>query len=516
MSFAATTSSEMFNSKEPTDSPLVRLGKSTTGDLSLLAGPFSPGSRLASQLNERPGTEISQQVSSIDIPLRLALNTQPSPTSIPSKTVGNKPGKYITLQPVSVEDTQMKIERVQFMIPPGDTPQKINSSTGPSSSPNVEQNITFDSARGIFFIPSYENLDPNYTDDDDNFPVRYGASAPEAMFNPLISKANATRVDSTRFSVSGKRMFRYQYLGYLRRAGFKIPSEENAPVTEERWNSLQEKTQESYSLRAAALNQDCHLKEWLHPFKLAEEKEFLEEFFPNVSFREDLIDPALGHGEHLYVCLWRGCRHSRHATKEKLFDHVYSEHVEKMSAPDFDCKWQSCNNNGRTHDRSSWLKWHLLEHVQPEYSKCFHPRCEERFTSTVDRINHMREVHRYPQPVMYWDVGKEDRVKAYARYDLEDSVKTTPRSKKARENYVDLPIQPPYTAHLANLSFDTNEKDIVEFFKDLQITQARIVLDNPATAPERSAYVDFATQHDLRKLFSDSYVIVASRATDWL
>ena len=129
----------------------------------------------------------------------------------------------------------------------------------------------------------------------------------------------------------------------------------------------------------------------------------------------------------------------------------------------------------------------------------------------------MDEVHRHPAHVEFWDLVKGNRMKESTRYNVEDSVKTTPRGKssrlhpdllsreEARESYIDLPIQPPYAAHLANLSYDTTEDDIREFFVDCQKPKVRMYVDNLARKPGTSAYVYFASQRDLRKLFSDTY-----------
>ena len=221
------------------------------------------------------------------------------------------------------------------------------------------------------------------------------------------------------------------------------------------------------------------------------------------------------------VCLWRSCRDSHYAiatTKEKVFEHVYSAHIQRILGGEFYCKWEGCSDMEFGYGNPNALRHHMLEkHVQLNFSICFHPECDGRFTSTADRMKHLREVHSYPKHAEYWDVAKQSRLKESARSNLGDSVKTTPRSKssrlypdlfsreEARENYIDRPIFPPYTAHLANLSFDTTEADIRKFFKDLHITEVLIDLDSQLRNSEHSAYVDFVTQYDLRVLLSDTY-----------
>ncbi len=61
-----------------------------------------------------------------------------------------------------------------------------------------------------------------------------------------------------------------------------------------------------------------------------------------------------------------------------------------------------------------------------------------------------------------------------------------------------LPSQPPYTAHLANLSFDATQDDINEFFKDCQVTNVRIVEDKMDRKPKGFGYVEFATLDGLK------------------
>jgi hypothetical protein len=61
-----------------------------------------------------------------------------------------------------------------------------------------------------------------------------------------------------------------------------------------------------------------------------------------------------------------------------------------------------------------------------------------------------------------------------------------------------MPTQPPYTAHLANLSFDATQDDINDFFKDCQVTNVRIVEDKMDRKPKGFGYVEFATVDGLK------------------
>jgi hypothetical protein len=61
-----------------------------------------------------------------------------------------------------------------------------------------------------------------------------------------------------------------------------------------------------------------------------------------------------------------------------------------------------------------------------------------------------------------------------------------------------LPTQPPYTAHLANLSFDALQGDVSDFFKDCEVTNVRIVEDKLDRKPKGFGYVEFATLDGLK------------------
>nr|KMM72124.1 translation initiation factor eIF4B [Coccidioides posadasii RMSCC 3488] len=68
----------------------------------------------------------------------------------------------------------------------------------------------------------------------------------------------------------------------------------------------------------------------------------------------------------------------------------------------------------------------------------------------------------------------------------------------AREE-LPLPTQPPYTAHIGNLSFDATQADISELFEACEVTSVRIVEDKLTRAPKGFGYVEFATLDGLKK-----------------
>lgn len=74
-----------------------------------------------------------------------------------------------------------------------------------------------------------------------------------------------------------------------------------------------------------------------------------------------------------------------------------------------------------------------------------------------------------------------------------------------------LPNEPPYTAHLGNMSFDTTEGEVSDFFKDCQVTKVRIVEDKMDRKPKGFGYVEFATLDGLKKALSYAGSSLAGR-----
>ncbi|KAI9268029.1 hypothetical protein BDA99DRAFT_504673 [Phascolomyces articulosus] len=61
---------------------------------------------------------------------------------------------------------------------------------------------------------------------------------------------------------------------------------------------------------------------------------------------------------------------------------------------------------------------------------------------------------------------------------------------------VELPTEPPFTAHIANLSFDANEDDLADFFGQMKIANIRILRDRD----ERSKGFGYVEFEDLESL----------------
>lgn len=62
-----------------------------------------------------------------------------------------------------------------------------------------------------------------------------------------------------------------------------------------------------------------------------------------------------------------------------------------------------------------------------------------------------------------------------------------------------LPTEPPYTAHVGNLSFEATADDISDLFTGCGVTNVRIVEDKLTKAPKGFGYVEFETVEGLQK-----------------
>ncbi|KAJ5993302.1 hypothetical protein N7451_009026 [Penicillium sp. IBT 35674x] len=62
-----------------------------------------------------------------------------------------------------------------------------------------------------------------------------------------------------------------------------------------------------------------------------------------------------------------------------------------------------------------------------------------------------------------------------------------------------LPTEPPYTAHVGNLSFEATADDISDLFAGCSVTNVRIVEDKLTKAPKGFGYVEFETLDGLQK-----------------
>ncbi|KAL2864535.1 translation initiation factor 4B [Aspergillus lucknowensis] len=75
-----------------------------------------------------------------------------------------------------------------------------------------------------------------------------------------------------------------------------------------------------------------------------------------------------------------------------------------------------------------------------------------------------------------------------------------------------LPTQPPYTAHIGNLSFDATSDDISELFAECGVTNVRIVEDKLTKSPKGFGYVEFETVDGLKKALDLSGATLQGRA----
>ncbi|EAW14494.1 translation initiation factor 4B [Aspergillus clavatus NRRL 1] len=75
-----------------------------------------------------------------------------------------------------------------------------------------------------------------------------------------------------------------------------------------------------------------------------------------------------------------------------------------------------------------------------------------------------------------------------------------------------LPTQPPYTAHVGNLSFEATSADISDLFADCSVTNVRIVEDKLTRSPKGFGYVEFETVDGLKKALDLSGTTLQGRA----
>ena len=63
---------------------------------------------------------------------------------------------------------------------------------------------------------------------------------------------------------------------------------------------------------------------------------------------------------------------------------------------------------------------------------------------------------------------------------------------------VDLPTQPPYTAHIANLSFESTEDDLSDLFSNLKINKIRLLRDRETERSKGFGYIEFEDLDSLK------------------
>ena len=76
-----------------------------------------------------------------------------------------------------------------------------------------------------------------------------------------------------------------------------------------------------------------------------------------------------------------------------------------------------------------------------------------------------------------------------------------PAGHNAQREQLQLPTQPPYTAHIGNMAFDTTLADVNDFFKghQLEVANIRIVEDNFTKKAKGFGYVEFADLEGVKK-----------------
>lgn len=86
------------------------------------------------------------------------------------------------------------------------------------------------------------------------------------------------------------------------------------------------------------------------------------------------------------------------------------------------------------------------------------------------------------------------------------------RTSFAPRPEVSLPTQPPFTAHIGNLSFEATSTDVSELFADCSVTNVRIVEDKLTRSPKGFGYVEFANLEGLKTALNFSGTSLHGRA----
>lgn len=75
-----------------------------------------------------------------------------------------------------------------------------------------------------------------------------------------------------------------------------------------------------------------------------------------------------------------------------------------------------------------------------------------------------------------------------------------------------LPTEPPFTAHIGNLSFDATSDDIADLFSACGVTNVRIVEDKLTKSPKGFGYVEFETVDGLKRALDMSGATLQGRS----
>lgn len=97
------------------------------------------------------------------------------------------------------------------------------------------------------------------------------------------------------------------------------------------------------------------------------------------------------------------------------------------------------------------------------------------------------------------------------RFDLYNLERETRGGYAVREPLA-LPTEPPFTAHVGNLSFDATADDISDLFAGCGVTNVRIVEDKMTKAPKGFGYVEFETVDGLQKALDLSGTTLQGRS----
>ncbi|PGH10504.1 hypothetical protein AJ79_05432 [Helicocarpus griseus UAMH5409] len=117
---------------------------------------------------------------------------------------------------------------------------------------------------------------------------------------------------------------------------------------------------------------------------------------------------------------------------------------------------------------------------------------DENFGSWADEMDEL------PMPVPEPRASYGGERRTFGGYGDMGGVERDHRGYAIREE-LPLPTQPPYTAHIGNLSFEATQADISDLFAECEVTNVRVVEDKMTRAPKGFGYVEFATLDGLKK-----------------
>ncbi|PCH01334.1 Nucleotide-binding, alpha-beta plait [Penicillium occitanis (nom. inval.)] len=133
---------------------------------------------------------------------------------------------------------------------------------------------------------------------------------------------------------------------------------------------------------------------------------------------------------------------------------------------------------------------------------------DENFGSWADEMEDMPLPAAAPEPRSTYG-GERRAVSSTAGFGNGFNDRERPAFSSRPE--LPLPTEPPFTAHIGNLSFDATSSDVSELFADCEVTNVRIVEDKLNRSPKGFGYVEFASVEGLKKALTFSGTTLQGR-----